>query len=406
MMRNMVILGAGTSGALLSNLLSRHLDLDRWWVTVIDRSMHHVYKPGLVFLPFGMYGYDSEADVSRDILAPLPDNVRFVAGDIKHIDHQNRVVETDKGDIAYDFLVSALGCQPDPCTVKGLAEAMGTGDVHTFCTVEGAMRLQGALESFQGGRLVIDICDVPIKYPVTPFEFAFLADYHFHRKGMRERVEISLVLPDSDVFNTNHANRELTRIAELKGIKLVPKFTAAAVDPDAKKLSSRDGRDIEFDLLVAIPGHVGAKVLDDSGLGDGKGYALTDPRTFKSKHADFVYCMGDNTNVAVSKAAVAHYLEAGTVLENLLREMEGQTAEATFQGHASSFIDAGFNKALRIDFKHDTAPPGDSMPRPGTMTLSRESLPGHLGKLALKWVYWNMLLPGRLTGMPFLWRLT
>ena len=403
-MRNIVILGAGTGGALISNLLSQHLDLDDWQITVIDRSMQHVYQPGLLFIPFGMYGYDSGADISRDILDPMPKDARFVAGDIKLIDHEKKVVETDKGDFSYDFLISAMGCHLDPSGVEGLSETLGMNGVHTFYDVAGAVKLQSALDNFKEGRLVIDICDMPIKCPVAPIEFAFLADYYFHRKGIRDRVEISLVTPYAGAFTKPNANRVLTSIAEEKGIKVIPNFTASAVDADRKKLSAFDGRDLEYDLLVTIPGNVGPEVLDDSELSDGNGYALTDPRTLKSKRADFIYCMGDNTNVATSKAGSVAHFESDTVLENLLREMEGKPAEATFDGHANCFIESGFNKALLIDFNYDMEPLEGSFPMPhmGPMSLLKESYMNHVGKLAFKWVYWNMLLPGRLGSMPFL----
>ncbi|MGA7178431.1 MAG: FAD/NAD(P)-binding oxidoreductase [Thiobacillaceae bacterium] len=403
-MKNIVILGAGTGGALISNLLSQHLDLDEWQITVIDRSLQHVYQPGLLFIPFGMYDYKSGKDICRDILDPLPKDARFVAGDIKLIDHEKKLVETDKGNFSYDFLVSTMGCHPDPGGVQGLSEALGMNGVHTFYDMEGAAKLQGALDQFKHGRLVIDICEMPIKYPVASLEFAFLADYYFHLKGIRDRVEISLATPFAGAFIKPNANRVFTSIAEQKGIKVVPNFTASALNADKKKLYSSDGRDLDYDLLVTVPRHAGPEVLDYSELSDGNGYALTDPTTLKSKRADFIFCMGDNANVSSSKAASVAYFEADTVLENLLCEMEGKPAEASFDGHSNCFIESGYNKALLIDFNCDMEPLEGSFPMPhmGPMSLLKESRMNHVGKLAFKWVYWNLLLPGRMSSMPFL----
>jgi len=175
-MKNIVILGAGTGGALAANLLTRRLNLKEWAITIIDRSDTHLYQPGLLFIPFSLYGYDSGDDISRSIRDPLPRNAKFVPAEINLIDHENKKVETSAGSFPYDWLISALGCHIAPDEVEGMADAMGTG-VHTFYDLDGALKLQKALDGMTEGRLVIDVCDMPIKCPVAPIEFAFLADY-------------------------------------------------------------------------------------------------------------------------------------------------------------------------------------------------------------------------------------
>ena len=182
-----------------------------------------------------------------------------------------------------------------------MAEEMGTG-VHTFYTLDGALAMRGALDRMKEGRLVIDICEMPIKCPVAPLEFAFLADYYFRQKGIRDRIEISLVTPYTGAFTKPNANRILSKVADAKGIKVVPNFAISAVDAAKKMIRTFDGRTVDYDLLCAIPPNLGPAVIDDSGLGDGAGYAVTDPRTLKSRKAERIYLLGDNTNVATSKA--------------------------------------------------------------------------------------------------------
>jgi len=58
----------------------------------------------------------------------------------------------------------------------------------TFFTPEGAEALRGALERFDGGRLVVNLVDMPIKCPVAPLEFTFLADWHLRERGIRSRI--------------------------------------------------------------------------------------------------------------------------------------------------------------------------------------------------------------------------
>jgi sulfide:quinone oxidoreductase len=196
----------------------------------------------------------------------------------------------------------------------------------------------------------------------------------------------------------------LTKIAAEKGIRIVPSFTASAVDTNAKRLTSFEGASIDYDLLVTIPTNVGPQVLDDSGLGDGNGFGLTDPRTLKSRKADGIYFMGDNTNVATSKAGSVGHFEAETVLENLLLEMESKPALSSYDGHSNCFIESGHHKALLIDFNYDMEPLEGSFPTPivGPFSLLKESYLNHMGKMTFEWVYWHMLLPGRLGHVPLL----
>jgi len=402
-MKNIVILGAGTGGALAANVLSHRLDLREWTITVIDRADLHVYQPGLLFVPFGLYGYQSQDDVVKPIAAPLPRNVKLVNADIRLIDHAKREVATDKGGYPYDFLISALGCRTAPEEVEGMAAEMGAG-VHTFYTLEGAFAMRRPLDEFKEGRLVVDICEMPIKCPVAPLEFAFLADHFFRQKGIRDRVEISLVTPYTGAFTKPNANRILSRVADAKGIEVVPNFAISAVDAAKRVIRTFDGRTVEYDLLCAIPPNLGPAVIDDSGLGDGAGYALTDPRTLKSRVAERIYLLGDNTNVATSKAGSVAHFEAETVVENLLREIDGKPPLSTFDGHANCFVETGDHKAMLLDFNYDIEPLEGSFPLPfaGPFSLLEESHMNHMGKLAFKWVYWNMLLPGHLPNVPLL----
>ncbi|NJD88892.1 MAG: CBS domain-containing protein [Betaproteobacteria bacterium] len=403
-MKQVVILGAGTGGALVANLLTQKLDLKEWVITIVDRSDQHVYQPGLLFLPFGLYGHTDHKDLVKPIGEPLPRNVNFLAADVMRIDPEKKIVETSVTTLRYDFLVSALGCRVAPEEIEGLAEPMGKDGVHTFYTLEGAVAMRSALERMTSGRLVIDVCDMPIKCPVAPIEFAFLADYYFTQKGVRDAIDITLVTPYSGAFTKPNANRVLTAMAQEKGVNVVADFAAESVDAAAKTLRSFDGRTLEYDLLCAIPPNVGPQVIDDSELGDGTGYALTDPRTLKSRKADFVYFLGDNTNVSTSKAGSVAHFEAETVVENLLREIEGKPAMPTFDGHANCFIETGHHKAMLLDFNYDIEPLEGSFPMAhvGPFSLLKESYMNHVGKLAFQWVYWNLLLKGRLPNVPLL----
>ncbi len=402
-MKQIAVLGAGTGGTLIANLLVQRLDLREWAVTVFDREQQHVYQAGLLFLPFALYGYSGPEDIVKNISTPLPRAARFVNAEVKLIDHEARKIETSDGTYPYDWLISAMGCRIASEEVDGMESAMG-GDVHTFYTLDAAMALQQALAQMREGRLVIDIAEMPIKCPVAPIEFAFLADYYFELKGIRDQIDITLVTPFSGAFTKPNANRVLSEIAANKRINIVPDFSIESVNAEQKTINSYEGASVEYDLLCAVPPNLGPSVIEDSGIGDGTGYILTDPRTLKARKAEHVYVLGDNSNVSTSKAGSVTHFEADTVVENLLREIEDKKPLPSFDGHSNCFIESGHHKALLIDFNYDMEPLEGSFPLPhfGPFSLLKESYINHMGKLAFKWVYWHMLLPGRMPNVPLL----
>lgn len=403
-MKDIVILGAGTGGTIVANMLSHKLDHKEWNITLIDRAAEHHYQPGNLFIPFKLYGYEGREQIARDITEPLPKTAKFIKASVERIDHEQKQVVTNRGDFRYDWLVCALGCYCAEDEIEGLSETMGRNGVHTFYYLDAALAMQPELEAMQSGRLVIDIADMPIKCPVAPIEFAFLADYYFDMKGVRDKIDITLVTPYSGAFTKPNANRVLTKIAWQKHINIVPNFSLERVDGQQRTIHSYEGSTIEYDLLCIIPPNLGPEAIENSGLGDGTGYALTHPRTLKHRKAEFIYVMGDNTNVSTSKAGSVAHFEAETVVENLLREIEGKKPLPSFDGHSNCYIESGYHKALLIDFNYDMEPLEGKFPTPviGPFELLKESHINHMGKIMFDWIYWNMLLPGYLPMVPML----
>lgn len=334
---------------------ARRLDPKQWTLTIVDAAQEHLYQPGLLFLPFRLYDYHDARDIVRDIRAQLPKRARFVQARVEHIDHARHSVRTSAGELSYDWLVCALGCRVAADEVDGLEPVLNR-EVFTFYTLDGALKMQKALAQFERGHLVVDIADMPIKCPVAPIEFAFLADYYFEQRGVRDQIEISLVTPYSGAFTKPVANRVLSKIAEEKNVHVIPDFAIEGVDGERRVIRSFDGKEVNYDLLCIIPPNLGPEVLETSGLGDVSGYAFTDPRTLKSRQAERIYFLGDNSNVATSKAGSVAHFEAETVVENILREMDGKAPLASYDGHANCFIESGYHKALLLDFNYDAEP--------------------------------------------------
>jgi sulfide:quinone oxidoreductase len=398
-MSRIVILGAGTAGTIMANRLrrsfSRELKSRKTTITIIDNDPAHVYQPGLLFIPFGEY---TPAQLQRPRREAISKKVSYVNAAIDRVaSNENRVYVKGREPIDYDLLIVATGTRIAPEETEGLTGPGWREKMFDFYSLDGAMALRNALSTWKGGRLVIDIVDMPIKCPVAPLEFAFLADAFFTKRGIRENVDITYVTPLDGAFTKATCSKELTHLLKDKRISLVTEFSAGSVDGEAGMLTSWDDRQIPFDLLVSIPLHLGAEFISRSpGLGDDSGFVLTDPRTLQSKAAANIFAIGDATDVPASKAGSVAHFEAEVLEQNVKRFVSGKPLDPGFDGHANCFIETGFDKALLIDFNYDVEPlPGRfPIPRLGPMPLLKESRLNHLGKLAFRWVYWNVLLPG------------
>jgi sulfide:quinone oxidoreductase len=392
--KQIVILGGGTGGTMTANRLRRRYGPAEAEIHVVDRDDRHVYQPGLLFVPFGLASPD---EIVRPRRRQLRDGVLFHEAEVASVDlDRDRVVLGDGRELAYDVLVVASGARLQPEETDGLTGPGWNERVFTFYDPSGAEQLRAALQRFTGGRLVVNLVDMPIKCPVAPLEFAFLADWHLRERGIRGRTELVYSTPLDSAFTKATCAEHLSFLLEEKEVELVTEFSAGEVDGAGGTLSSFDGRTLDFDLLVTVPLHGGAAYLDQTpGLADALGFVPTDKATLQTTVKPNVFALGDATDLPTSKAGSVTHFEAEVLTENIARYFADQELAQGFDGHANCFIETGFHKALLIDFNYDVEPLPGHFPSPLGLPLLKESRLNHLGKLAFQWVYWHALLPGR-----------
>ena len=400
-MKKLVILGAGTAGTMAANKLRSVLDQNEWKITIVDQNEVHYYQPGFLFLPFGVYGENDVIKPKRDF---MPAGVDLVVSEITMIEpEQNRVqLARDNRTLPYDFLIIATGTQPRPEETPGLEDGEWRKSIHDFYTFEGASALAKHLRTWEGGRLVLNIAEMPIKCPVAPLEFLFLADWHFHKLGIRDRVDLTLVTPLPGAFTKPRATQLLSGMLEEKNIKVVPEFMVAEVDPEKKALVSYEEEEVPFDLLVTIPVNMGADVIEQSGLGDELNHVPVDKHNFLSTQYENIFALGDAAALPTSKAGSVAHFAVEIFVENFLRYIDGLEMTEKFDGHANCYIESGFGKGLLIDFNYDVEPLPGKFPLPGIgpFSLLQESEMNHWGKMMFRWIYWNVLLKGKEMPIP------
>ena len=214
---------------------------------------------------------------------------------------------------------------------------------------------------------------------------------------MRDKVEISFVTPLDSAFTKPTAAEKLGYLLEEKNIKIVPDFNIERIDGENQKMYDYGGKEVEYDLLVTVPTNMGDECIERSGFGDELNFVPTNKATLQTNVKENIFAIGDATNVPASKAGSVAHFEAEILTENILRYIKGEPLKEEFDGHANCFIETGHGKALLIDFNYTHEPVTGTFPFPGVgpLKLLKESHMNHMGKLAFRWIYWNMLLTGK-----------
>ena len=398
-MKRLLILGGGTAGTMIANKLHSQLG-GEWGITVVDRDDEHHYQPGYLFVPFGGL---SREQVVRSRHAFLPDAVDFVLGTVDRVDAARDVVVLDGGrELGYDQLVIATGTTPRPDQTPGMLGPEWQKSIFDFYTLDGAEALAGALRQFEHGRLVVHITEMPIKCPVAPLEFTFLLEAWLRDHGLRDRVELSYVTPLDGAFTKPVSSAALGGMLEERKVHLETDFMVESIDQESKVLRSFDEREVPFDLLVTVPLNMGADFVGRSGLGNELNYVPVDKHTLLAKDHTNIFAVGDSSDIPASKAGSVAHFAVEIFVGNFLQHIQGQPMTGAFDGHANCFIESGNDKAMLIDFNYETEPLTGKFPLPwvGPMDLLKETRANHLGKLAFRWIYWNVLLPGRRLPIP------
>ncbi len=368
--RRVLVVGAGTGGSIIANLLARRPGVE---VTVASRDATHLYQPGLLYVPFGWVSPDRLVRPQRPLLHP---RVRFLHGAVHEVDPVRRVARLADGEIGVDVLVLATGARLAPEEVPGL------DDAHHFYSPDAAVRLREALARFEGGHIVVGVAGVPYKCPPAPLEFALLLEWELRRTGRRRRTRITYVSPLPRAFPIESVADVVEPILSARGIELVTFFNVEQVDPARKVVASLEGEEIPYDLLVLIPPHRGAAPVSVDGIADRGGWIRTDRETLQVAGYEDVYAIGDATDLPVSKSGSAAHYQARAVAARIAGANPGR--DVRYTGKVMCFLETGERRAtlLRFDYQH---PPRPAAPNPVAFALKR----------LFNRVYWALVPTGR-----------
>jgi sulfide:quinone oxidoreductase len=329
-MATVVILGAGTGGLVAANVLRRRLGGGHR-VIVVDRARQYLYAPSLLWM---MLGWREPGQITRDLRRLERRGIEVVTEEIREIDPARREVRTERGRIAGDYLIVALGAELRPEALPGLAQAG-----HNLYDLEGVLGLREAVAAVREGRVAVVIGGLPFKCPGAPYEAAMLIEAWLSDRGLRERVQVDLFTPEPlPMPVAGQALGEVVKTTlEGKGIGFHPLHKLEAVDPGRRELVFGSGARAGYDLLVAVPPHRCPDVVREAGLAGESGWVPVDGGTLRTAH-ERVFALGDVTAVKLPvglmlpKAGVFAHHEAEVVARNVAAEISGTPPRARFTG--------------------------------------------------------------------------
>jgi sulfide:quinone oxidoreductase len=346
MSTRVVVLGAGFGGLELSARLSEALgdDVD---VTLIDKSDAFVFGFSKLDVMFGKKTLETVRSSYADIAKP---GVRFRQETIVSIDPVERRTVTDFDTYEADVLVVALGADLDTSATPGL-DAGG----NEFYSVEGAVRLREVLPSFDAGHAIVGVTGPSFKCPPAPSEAAILLDDLLTTRGVRNAVDITLVIPfGTPIPPSPETSTALLATFEARGIRFMPERRVASLDPGRKIASLDDGTELPYDLFLGIPVHRVPAVVQESGLAV-DGWVPVDAATIATRSPD-VYAVGDVTSVGTPKAGVFAEGAAKVVADELIARIRGEGTPGPYDGRGNCYVEFGDDLVGRVDVDFLTGP--------------------------------------------------
>jgi sulfide:quinone oxidoreductase len=347
-----LILGGGFGGLATATELRRLLG-EKHDIVVVDRREH--FLAGLRKL-WALVGLGTLEEGRRSRTALRDRHVRFLHTDLRSIDPATRRVETADGTLDGDHLVVALGAEPRPDLVPGLAE-----NAHDLYDAASIPSLADALAALERGRIALVIAGGPYKCPPAPYECALLLDEDLRRRGLRDRVSLSvstfqpLLLPNAGREGSAWLGE---RLAE-RGIDFAVGRKVERVEPG--RVVYTEGDPLEADLIVGVPPHRVPAVVVESGLAQPGGWVAVDRETLATRWSR-VYAIGDVMQIPLAnglplpKAGLLAELQGNHVAAEISAQVGGLDVPEPFDGRGYCFLEMGRSLATRIEGEFFAAP--------------------------------------------------
>jgi sulfide:quinone oxidoreductase len=311
---------------------------------VVDKRGEYLFTPSLLWL---MVGRRQPKQLTKALPRLLHPGVEVKQAAVEEIDPDRAVVRANGEDLAYDYLVVALGADLAPEVMPGYAEA-----AHNFFDLEGAAALWPTLQRFEGGRVVVLVSTMPFKCPAAPYEAAMLIEDALRRQGIRDRCQVKVFTPEPQPMGVAGPDMGVAVAGMMAGknIGFHPNLPLERIDPAEKTLVFQSGRQEPFDFLAAVPPHRPPPVVKASSLANEAGWIPVDKQTLLTRFEN-VYAIGDVTTIILKnglplpKAGTFAHAEGEAVAARIAAQIGGNMPQAKYDGVGYCWIETGRGSA-------------------------------------------------------------
>ncbi|MEZ5175582.1 MAG: FAD/NAD(P)-binding oxidoreductase [Acidimicrobiia bacterium] len=391
--RRVLIVGGGNAGISLSARLARQTHLD---VSVIEPSSVHFYQPLWTLVGGGLTSVDKSVRTTARV---MPEGVTWVQKSVVSLDPNAATVDLDDGaTIEYDSLVVCPGIELYWDALPGAEAALSSGAATSVYSAQLAPATWERIRRLEGGTAVFVVPDGPIKCPGAPQKIMYLASDYWRSQGILDRIRVILVLPGETLFGLPQFAARLEAVVERYGIEVRYGHEVVAVDGTegtvtVQDRSTGDQSSIPYDFLHCVPQQGPADWIKASPLANEAGWVDVDPATLQHRVYDNVFSLGDVASTPNAKTGAAVRKQVPVVERNLLLEATGEAPSSHYNGYASCPLTTARNRVLLPEFDYD----GNHIPSIPFINLARERYDMWLLKrYGLPWMYWNLILKGRM----------
>lgn len=379
-MSTVLILGGGVGGVVAANVLGKILDQNKHQVKLVDRNDSHLFYSSY---PMLMINKRKPQAIIRKLERLQKKGTVVIQGEINHINPEQNNVLTSKGMIDYDYLIVSLGAEHHPETVPGFAES-----AYNIYSFNDLMLLRNKLHTLQSGNIVLFISSLPYTCPPAPYEMIFLLDAYFRQRGIRERINLTVVTPETtpESLAEPRVGESVRRMLTDRNIELITEAKVLALDSASKTLSLDHGIKLEADLFLGVPPHWGPTPMRETGLVEKGGWIIVDPHTLQTENAR-IFAIGDASALRLPemgtmapKAGIFAHYQAEVVARNVALLLQGKKPKHIFTGKGQCILNTGFNQGRYSSVHYYKKP----KPR---ITLQRPTRAAYLAKIAFE-KYW------------------
>ncbi|OLS34622.1 NAD(P)/FAD-dependent oxidoreductase [Bacillus sp. MRMR6] len=297
-----VIVGAGYGGLMTTVRLQKLVGVNEADIVLINKNDYHYETTWLHEASAGTLHHDRVRYDIRDVIDKS--KVDFVQGTVVEINKEDKKVILEQGEVGYDYLVIALGGEPETFGIKGLKEyAFGITNVNSSRQLREHIEYQFATynmeEEKNDNRLAIVVGgagftgieflgELTNRIPELCHEY----DVDFQKVRIICVEAAPTVLPGFDPELVNYAVSQLER----KGVEFLIGTAIKEATPEGIIVAKgeEEPREIKANTVVWAAGVRGNTIIEKSGFDAMRGRVKVQP-DLRVPSFDDVFIIGDSS---------------------------------------------------------------------------------------------------------------